>query len=150
MKKVILVADDSPSIRKFVSFSLTMQGFEVLSACDGMEALEKLPKSKIDLVITDLNMPNLDGIETIIKINEEIEYIPSFIMVTAYDKDELIEKLWSNGLNGMLDVIEEKVNASYKKGFKKGKKKATYDDGYKDGYNKGFFDGCSDSDTRYS
>lgn len=66
------------------------------------------------------------------------------------NKDELIEKLWSNGLNGMLDAIEEKVNASYKKGFKKGKKKATYDDGYKDGYNKGFFDGCSDADTRYS
>ena len=45
-----------------------------------------------NLVLIDWKMPNLDGVETIIKINEEIEYTPAFIMVTAYDKDELIEK----------------------------------------------------------
>lgn len=46
MKKVILIADDSPTIRKFVAFSLTMQGFEVVAAKDGMEAIEQLPAKK--------------------------------------------------------------------------------------------------------
>ena len=82
MKKVILVADDSPSIRKFVSFSLTMQGYEVISACDGMEALEKLPNAKVDLVVTDLNMPNMDGFESIkaIRANPEYEELPIIIL----------------------------------------------------------------------
>ena len=82
MKKVILVADDSPSIRKFVSFSLTMQGYEVISACDGMEALEKLPNAKVDLVVTDLNMPNMDGFELIkaIRANPEYEELPIIIL----------------------------------------------------------------------
>ena len=55
MKKVILVADDSPTIRKFVSFALTMKGYEIITACDGMEALEKIPSERLDLIITDLN-----------------------------------------------------------------------------------------------
>lgn len=103
MKKVILVADDSPSIRKFVSFSLTMQGFEVLSACDGMEALEKLPKSKIDLVITDLNMPNMDGFELIktIRNSEEYKEIP-VIILSSLSASEDIEKGMSCGANSYL------------------------------------------------
>ena len=74
MKKVILIADDSPTIRKFVSVALTMRGFEVIAASDGMEALEKLPNVKIDLIITDLNMPNLDGFELIKNIRENETY----------------------------------------------------------------------------
>jgi len=93
MKKVILVADDSPSIRKFVSFSLTMQGYEVISACDGMEALEKLPNSKVDLVVTDLNMPNMDGFELIkaIRANPEYQELP-IIILSSLSSSEDIEK----------------------------------------------------------
>ena len=77
MKKIILVADDSPSIRKFVTFSLAMKGYEIISAVDGMEALEKLPNKQVSLVITDLNMPNLDGFELIksIRSNEQFKDI---------------------------------------------------------------------------
>lgn len=103
MKKVVLIADDSPTIRKFVSFSLTMQGMEVVSASDGMEALEKLPKQKIDLVITDLNMPNLDGFELIksIRENEEYKEIP-IIILSSLSGSEEIERGMSCGANSYL------------------------------------------------
>jgi two-component system chemotaxis response regulator CheY len=103
MKKVILIADDSPTIRKFVAFSLTMHGFEVIPACDGMEALEKLPAYKIDLVITDLNMPNMDGFELIksIRGNEEYKNIP-IIILSSLSGDEEIEKGIKCGANSYL------------------------------------------------
>jgi two-component system chemotaxis response regulator CheY len=103
MKKKILVADDSPTIRKFVSFSLTMQGFEVIATCDGMEALEKLPQHKIDLIITDLNMPNMDGFELIkaVRSNKEYSDIPIIILSSLSGSQE-IEKGMSYGANSYL------------------------------------------------
>lgn len=91
MKKVILVADDSPTIRKFVSVSLSMQGFEVISASDGMEALEKLPTKKVDLIITDLNMPNLDGFELIksVRSNDQYKDIPIIILSSLSGSAEI-------------------------------------------------------------
>ena len=103
MKKVILIADDSPTIRKFVAFSLTMQGFEVVSAKDGMEAIEHLPAQKVDLIITDLNMPNLDGFELIrsIRKNEDYYEIP-IIILSSLSGSEEIEKGMSCGANSYL------------------------------------------------
>ncbi|MFA4922885.1 MAG: response regulator [Ignavibacteriaceae bacterium] len=103
MKKVIMVADDSPSIRKFVSFALTMKGFEILSVCDGMEALEKLPTKKIQLLITDLNMPNVDGFELIkaVRKNEELKDIPIIILTSLAGSGE-VEKGMEFGANSYL------------------------------------------------
>jgi two-component system chemotaxis response regulator CheY len=82
MKKVILVADDSPTIRKFVSISLKVKGFEIIQVADGMQALEVLPSDQIDLVITDLNMPNVDGFELIetIRSNDDYKDLPIIIL----------------------------------------------------------------------
>lgn len=103
MKKVIMVADDSPSIRKFVSFALTLKGFEILPVCDGMEALEKLPTKKIQLLITDLNMPNVDGFELIkaVRNNEELKDIPIIILTSLAGNDE-VEKGMKFGANSYL------------------------------------------------
>jgi two-component system chemotaxis response regulator CheY len=88
MGKAILVVDDSATVRKFVSVSLNMQGFEVITACDGMDALEKLPTSHIDLVITDLNMPNMDGFELIRALRESAQYrdLPVIILTSLDDE----------------------------------------------------------------
>ncbi|HED08228.1 MAG TPA: response regulator [Ignavibacteria bacterium] len=103
MKKIILVADDSPSIRKFVSFALKLKGYEIISASDGMEALEKLPNAKINLVITDLNMPNLDGFELIkaIRNNVELKEIP-IIILSSLSGSEEIKKGMEFGANSYL------------------------------------------------
>ncbi len=88
MNKHVLIVDDSPTVRKFVSVSLSMQGFSVVAACDGMDALEKLPQSRFDLVITDLNMPNMDGFELIKALRENPDYkdLPVIILTSLGDE----------------------------------------------------------------
>ena len=93
MSRSILVVDDSATVRKFVSVSLSMQGFDVVTACDGMDALEKLPQRKYDLIVTDLNMPTMDGFELIRTLKENANYkeLPVIILTSLSDqanKDE--------------------------------------------------------------
>jgi two-component system, chemotaxis family, chemotaxis protein CheY len=89
MSRTILAVDDSATVRKFVSVALTMQGFGVVTACDGMDALEKLPSQQVDLVITDLNMPNMDGFELIKALRENPAYkdLPVIILTSLTDDD---------------------------------------------------------------
>ena len=62
MAKTILIVDDSASLRQVVSISLKGAGYDVIEACDGRDALTKLDGRKIHLMISDVNMPNMDGI----------------------------------------------------------------------------------------
>ena len=62
MGKIIMTVDDSASVRQMVGFTLRDAGYEVLEASDGRDALNKLSGKTVQMVITDLNMPNLDGI----------------------------------------------------------------------------------------
>lgn len=103
MKKIILIADDSNTIRKFVAASLQMKGFEVVTVSDGMEAIEKLPYSKIDLIITDLNMPNMDGFELIKTIRRSPDYkeVPIIILSSLQSNGE-IQKGLELGANSYL------------------------------------------------
>lgn len=103
MKKVILVADDSPTIRKFVSVALSVKGYEIISCADGMEAIEILPSRKVDLVITDLNMPNVDGFELITSIRNNTAYkeLP-IIVLSSLGATEDIQKGLECGANSYL------------------------------------------------
>ena len=91
MKKVILIADDSSTMRKFVSFSLKMKNFEVVTAEDGMDALEKISQTRIDLAIADLNMPNMDGFELIETIRGSQDYadLPVIILSSERSKETI-------------------------------------------------------------
>ncbi len=82
MKKVILVADDSSTVRKFVSLSLKLKQYDVITAEDGMDALEKISQTQVDLAIVDLNMPNMDGFELIetIRNSEDYQKLPVIIL----------------------------------------------------------------------
>ena len=62
MAKTILIVDDSASLRQVVGIALKGAGYDVLEACDGKDALGKLDGRKIHLIISDVNMPNMDGI----------------------------------------------------------------------------------------
>jgi len=61
----ILAVDDSASMRQMVSFTLKGAGYEVVEAVDGKDALQKAQAGKADLVLTDVNMPNMDGISLV-------------------------------------------------------------------------------------
>jgi two-component system chemotaxis response regulator CheY len=63
MAKTIMVVDDSSSMRQMINFTLTASGHRVVEAQDGVDALAKCGIQKVDLFITDLNMPNMDGIQ---------------------------------------------------------------------------------------
>ena len=97
MSQTILVVDDSPTVVKFVSFSLKNGGFTVVTARDGMDAIETLSNlsEDVDLIITDLNMPNLDGyglIETVRK-NQEYENTPIIILSSEEGEEDRIRGL---------------------------------------------------------
>lgn len=62
MAKTILIVDDSVSLRQVVSIALRGAGYDVIEGCDGRDALTKLNGQKIHLIISDVNMPNMDGI----------------------------------------------------------------------------------------
>ncbi len=62
MALTILVVDDSFTMRKMISFTLKDAGFSVVEACDGQEGLERLAGQRMDMIVTDLNMPRLDGV----------------------------------------------------------------------------------------
>lgn len=72
MAKTIMTVDDSASIRQMVVFTLKQEGYDVLEAVDGREALSKLSNANLDLIITDLNMPNMDGIGLIRAVRADV------------------------------------------------------------------------------
>ena len=92
MAQTILVVDDSPTVVKFVSFSLKNSGYKVVTACDGMDAIEKISNMSedVDLVITDLNMPNLDGYRLIqtLRQNEKHQKTPIIILTSETEEED--------------------------------------------------------------
>ena len=90
MDRIILVVDDSPTVIKFVSFSLKNKGYKVITACDGMDAVEKISNmsDKVDLVITDLNMPNLDGYGLIDTLRHNDEFCETPIIILTSEEEE--------------------------------------------------------------
>jgi len=93
MAKRVLTVDDSASIRQMVSFTLKNAGYEVVEAVDGKDALSKLNGDPIHMVITDLNMPNLDGISLVknIRSNPACKFIPIVLLTTESQESKKIE-----------------------------------------------------------
>ena len=84
MAKKILAVDDSKTMREMVSFTLKSAGYEILEAEDGKAALGVLGSAKVDAVITDLNMPNMNGFELIraLRANPLYKFTPILMLTT--------------------------------------------------------------------
>jgi DNA-binding response OmpR family regulator len=101
----ILIVDDEKEIRDLVDIYLKGDGYDTIKACDGLEAIEIIEKNSVDLIILDVMMPNLNGIETCLKIREMKEM--PIIMLSA--KSEDIDKIL--GLNmGADDYLTKPFN----------------------------------------
>jgi len=100
---LILAVDDSPSMRKMVSFTLTGAGFQVVEAIDGQDAYEKAQTQNFDLVLTDQNMPRLDGLALTRKLREHPQFktIP-ILMLTTESSDLMKQAGRAAGATGWL------------------------------------------------
>ena len=88
MSRKILIAEDSLVMQKFISFTLKYKGHEVTVASDGVEALEKVPQGGFDLVILDIVMPRMNGLEVLreLKKNPDTARLP--VIVLTAEKGE--------------------------------------------------------------
>ena len=103
MAKSILAIDDSASIRQMVSFTLKNSGYEVVEAIDGVDGLEKAQGQTFSLVLTDQNMPRLDGLELIRSLRELPQYksVP-ILMLTTESSDAMKQQGRAAGATGWL------------------------------------------------
>ena len=89
----ILAVDDSTSMRQMVSFTLKGAGYDVIEAADGQEAFDKAKDAKVDLVLSDVNMPVMDGITLIKELRglADYKFVPMLMLTTESASDKKSE-----------------------------------------------------------
>lgn len=99
----ILAVDDSASMRQMVSFTLRSSGYEVIEAVDGQDALDKLGGREVDLVLTDQNMPRMDGLTLIrqLRILDRFKRTPILVLTTE-SSDEMKQAGRAAGATGWM------------------------------------------------
>nr|WP_221383284.1 response regulator [Actinoplanes polyasparticus] len=90
MAKTILIVDDSASVRQVVSIALKGAGYEVITGTDGKDALTKLNGQRIHLIISDVNMPNMDGITFVAEAKKlpAYKFTPVIMLTTESQEDK--------------------------------------------------------------
>ena len=93
MSKTILIVDDSASVRSVVGIALKGAGYEVIEACDGEDALRKLTGQKVHLIVSDVNMPNMDGITLVKEVRKLASYrfTPICMLTTEAEQSKMAE-----------------------------------------------------------
>ena len=99
----ILVVDDCPTTRKLIGLYLKSKGFSVVTAENGLDALEKLAAQDINLILSDINMPYMDGIEFVktLRADPNSSNIPVYMVSTESDPEEK-ERAFKTGANGYM------------------------------------------------
>ncbi len=103
MAKKILAVDDSASIRQMLTFTLKGAGYDVIEAVDGQDALDKANSHKVNLVLTDINMPRMDGLQLLEMLRRLSHYksVP-ILMLTTESGDDMKAKGKEAGATGWL------------------------------------------------
>jgi len=99
LKLKIIVVEDSVSIREAIAFRLEASGYEVEKAENGLEALKKFNGSKIDLLLTDFHMPEMNGLELIKNVRKLEEYrtLPILVLTTENQKELILQAKQAGG-----------------------------------------------------
>lgn len=90
MAETILIVDDCATTRRLLSVYLRQEGYELVHAVNGLDALEKLARRPVDVVITDMNMPRMDGVALTRALKEDpvFKYIPILMLTTEGEERE--------------------------------------------------------------
>ncbi len=123
----ILVVDDCATTRKLLTLYLKSKGYEVVTAENGLDALEKVGKESVNLVLSDLNMPYMDGIELVrnLRANPDTAELPVVMVTTEADPEEK-EKAMKAGANGYMikpvtaEMVAQNIKEIMKELFGKG------------------------------
>ena len=93
MGKLIMLVDDSASLRQVVGIALKSAGYDVLEACDGRDALNKLAGQKVHLIVSDVNMPNMDGISMVKEVKKlpNYKFTPIMMLTTESDQEKKMQ-----------------------------------------------------------
>ena len=105
MSLSVLIVDDSKAMRMVVRKTLAAAGFdvsEIYEGADGLEALEILDKHKVDVVLSDLHMPNMNGMELLATLNKEGRVPGCFILVTTEGRKERLKQALTLGARGFV------------------------------------------------
>lgn len=103
MAKTILAVDDSASIRQMVSFTLKSAGYDVVEAVDGMDGLDKAKSRAVNMILTDQNMPRMDGLTLIKNLRELPQYKTTpILMLTTESSDAMKSQGRNVGATGWL------------------------------------------------
>lgn len=103
MAKTILAVDDSASIRQMVSFTLKSSGYDVIEGVDGMDGLDKAKGRTVDLVLTDQNMPRMDGLTLVKNLRAMPQYRATpILMLTTESSDAMKAQGRAAGATGWL------------------------------------------------
>ncbi|QEN07448.1 response regulator [Oceanispirochaeta crateris] len=102
MKKILIV-DDSRTVRESLKFFLTEEGYEVIQGADGQDALNVIQDQNCDLVITDVNMPNMDGLTLIGELRKmkKFKFTPILVLTTE-SQQNIMEKGKALGATGWI------------------------------------------------
>ena len=93
MEKSILIVDDCDTTRKLLSYIIRERGFKIVGASNGIEALEVLATTQVDIVLTDLNMPQMDGYELSRTLRRQEDYKDLPIVMITTEASEADKKL---------------------------------------------------------
>ena len=89
MSPRLLLVEDSPTILNLISLMLKQEGYSVETARDGLEGLEKLSRQPVDLIVTDVNMPRMDGLKFIESVRKQAAFSKLPIIVLSTESDPL-------------------------------------------------------------
>ena len=106
MAFTVLIVDDSPVMRVFIRRVMKLAGFEeaeYLEACDGQDALDRLKTCRVDVILTDINMPRMNGEEFLAELekNEALSSIPSLVISTDATRDR-VHRMLALGAQGYI------------------------------------------------
>ena len=144
--KSVLCVDDDPGIRELLHEIITRLGHRMITAVDGIDALEKLADDHFDIVITDINMPRMDGIELIKRIKTELDDV-DVIAITAYEMTYKYTDIIALGASDFIskpfnvNELEAKLNRILReRRLRDGLKRLSTRDGLTGLYNRRYFD----------
>ena len=105
MTKSVLIVDDSATMRKIIMRGIRQAGIdnaEFTEAGDGVEGLAAVDGNQFDLILSDVNMPNMNGLEFVREVSDKLDAPPPIVMITTEGSEEVISEAMSRGANGYL------------------------------------------------